>query len=47
MEFKIVERYDPVTPTKVFKKIRQNKDNRQHKKKIDRFFPCRQLHVQS
>ena len=42
MEFKIVERYDPVTltkgsqvyKTKFSKKIRQNKDNRQHKKKL-------------
>ena len=56
MEFKIVERYYPVTLIKrsqlckakqFFKKSPQHKDNRQLKNKIDKFFPSRQLHVQS
>ena len=56
MEFKIVERYYPVTLTKrsqlckakqFLKKLRYHKDSRQHKNKIDNFFPSRQLRVQS
>ena len=55
MEFKIVGRYYPVTLTKrsqlckakqFFKRF-GNKDNRQHKNKIDKFFPSQQLHLQS
>ena len=55
MEFNIVERYYPVTLTKwsqlckakQFKKKKTFKDNRQHKNKIENFFPSCQLHVQS
>ena len=51
MEFKIVGRYYPVTLTKrsqlckakqFFKRF-GNKDNRQHKNKIDKFFPSLQV----
>ena len=56
MEFKIVERYYPVTLKKrsqlckakqLFKRIWKHKDNRQYKNNIDKFFPSRYLHVQS
>ena len=56
MEFKIFQRFDPVTLIKesqlckakqLFKETRQQKDNRQHKNKIDKFFPILQLHLQS
>ena len=56
MQYKIVDHYYPATLTKpsqlckakqFFKKIQQLKDNRQHKKKIDNFFPSQQLQVQS
>ena len=56
MQFKIVERYYPVTPTKrsqlskakqFIKRFGNIEINRQHKNKIDKFFPSRQLRVQS
>ena len=56
MQFKIVERYFPLTPTKrsrlckakqFLKRFGNTEINKQHKNKIDKFFPSRQLHVQS
>ena len=55
MHFKIVERDYPGTLTKLsqlskakqFLKRFGNRDNRQHKNKIDKFFPSGQLYVQS
>ena len=42
MEFKIVERFYPVTLTKPSQLCKAK-----HKNKINKFFPSRQLHVQS
>ena len=46
MKFKIVERYYPVTLTKV-SQFCKAKDNRQHENKIDKFLPSLPLYLQS